>query len=281
MSTVTVEPVEPVEDARPTPPTYEVHPVSQLRVLNSEWIKLRSLRSTGWTLLAAVAAMTGIGWIISSATASRWSRMPPGRLAAYSPIDVSLAGFHLAQLAVGVLGVLLVTGEYATGMIRATFGAVPRRLPVLWAKLGLYAVVTFVLMLVAAFAAFTGGQHFLGSHGATLSATGAVRAIVGSAGYLTLIGVFAVALGFIIRSTAGGIATLFGLLLVAPGLGELLPSDWQPHILPYLPSNAGEAIFVARPDSGSLSSGTGLLVLVVWVLVAVAGAVAVLRRRDA
>jgi len=276
MSTTTVERAHPA-----AAPAVQVQPVTQVRVLTSEWIKLRSLRSTGFTLLAAVAAMTGIGWIISSATAARWSRMPPGRLAEFNPIDTSLAGFHLAQLAVGVLGVLLVTGEYATGMIRATFGAVPRRLPVLWAKTALYAVVTFVLMLLAALAAFYGGQSFLGEHGTTLSADGAVRAVIGAAGYLTLIGMFAVALGFIIRSTAGGIATLFGLLLVAPGLGELLPSDWQPHILPYLPSNAGEAIFVARPDSGSLSSGTGLLVLVVWVLVAVAGAVAVLRRRDA
>jgi len=252
-------------------PAVQVQPVTQVRVLTSEWIKLRSLRSTGFTLLAAVAAMTGIGWIISSATAARWSRMPPGRLAEFNPIDTSLAGFHLAQLAVGVLGVLLVTGEYATGMIRATFGAVPRRLPVLWAKTALYAVVTFVLMLLAALAAFYGGQSFLGEHGTTLSADG----------YLTLIGMFAVALGFIIRSTAGGIATLFGLLLVAPGLGELLPSDWQPHILPYLPSNAGEAMFAAHPDAAALSPGAGLAVLVTWVVAALASAAVLLNRRDA
>jgi ABC-2 type transport system permease protein len=276
MSTATVERAHPA-----AAPAVQVGTVTQARVLTSEWIKLRSLRSTGLTLLAAVVAMTGFGWIICAATLSRWSRMPPGRLAGFNPIDTSLSGFRLAQLAVGVLGVLLVTGEYATGMIRATLGAVPRRLPVLWAKTGLYAVVTFVLLLVASFAAFVGGQHFLGTHGTTLSATGAVRGVIGAAGYLTLIGMFAVALGFIIRSTAGGIATLFGLLLVAPGLGELLPSDWQPHILPYLPSNAGESIFAAHPDSSLLSSGAGLAVLVTWVVVALAAAAVLLTRRDA
>jgi len=276
MSTATVERAHPA-----AAPAVQVEPVTQARVLDSEWIKLRSLRSTALTLLAAVAAMTGIGWIICSVTAARWSRMPPGQLAEFNPVDVSLAGFHLAQLAVGVLGVLLVTGEYATGMIRATFGAVPRRLPVLWAKSGLYAVVTFVLLLVAAFAAFLGGQHVLGTHGTTLSADGAVRAVIGVAGYLTLIGVLAVALGFIIRSTAGGIATLFGLLLVVPGLGELLPSDWQPHVLPYLPSNAGEAMFAAHPDASFLSPGAGLAALVTWVVVALAAAAVLLSRRDA
>jgi len=278
----TASSTDAAEGPRPgAAPAVQVEPVTQVRVVVSEWIKMRSLRSTGFTLLAAVTAMTGIGWIICSATASRWSRMPPGRLAEFNPVDTSLAGFHLAQLAVGVLGVLLVTGEYATGMIRATFGAAPRRLPVLWAKTGLYAVVTFALLLVAAFAAFLGGQQFLGTHGTTLSADGALRAVIGVAGYLTLIGMFAVALGFLIRSTAGGIATLFGLLLVAPGLGELLPSDWQPHILPYLPSSAGEAMFAVHPDAGSLSAGAGLAVLVTWVVVALAAAALLLSRRDA
>ena len=123
----------------------------------------------------------------------------------------------------------------------------PQRLPVLWAKAVLYAGVTFVLMLAAGLVAFLGGQQLLGTHGTSLSADGALRAIVGVAGYLALIGVFSVALGFIIRSTAGGIATLFALLLVLPISGLLLPAGWREHTLPYLPSNAGATMFTRTP----------------------------------
>lgn len=140
---------------------------------------------------------------------------------------------------------------------------------------------TFVLMLVAAFAAFLGGQQFLGSHGTSLSATHAVSSIVGAAVYLTLVGVFAVALGFLVRSTAGGIATLFGLLLVLPGIGQVLPRSWQLHTLPYLPSNAGASIFSIHTDPGSLSAGAGLLVLCLWVAAALSGAAVLVMRRDA
>ena len=272
-----------------TPPdsTYDVadvlavEPVTQARVLRSEWIKLRSLRSTALTLAAGVFLMVAMGWIFGWATDANWSDLSPGEQASFSPIDVTLAGYNLAQLAVGVLGVLLVTGEYATGMIRATFGAVPQRLPVLWAKAVLYAGVTFALMLAAAFAAFVGGQQLLDTHGTDLSADGAVQAIVGVAGYLALIGVFSVALGFIVRSTAGGVATLFGLLLVLPTLGLLLPASWQDHLLPYLPSNAGATMFSAHTSTDALSATTSFLVLLAWVATALTGAALVLKRRDA
>lgn len=264
-----------------TRPDVGVLPVSQARVLNSEWIKLRSLRSTTYTLLAGFAAMILLGCLVGWATNSHWSRIDPQERAHFNPIDRSLAGYHLAQLAVVVLGVLLITGEYATGMIRATFGAVPARLPVLWAKSALYAAVTFVVTLAAAFIAFVGGQHFLASHGTHLSAPHALRDIAGVALYLTLIGVLAVGCGFIVRSTAGGIASLFALLLVLPGIGQVLPTSWQRHTLPYLPSNAGASIFTERTDPGMLSPGAGLLVLIVWVVVGLAVAAVVLKRRDA
>jgi ABC-2 type transport system permease protein len=166
-------------------------------------------------------------------------------------------------------------------MIRATFGAVPQRLPVLWAKAALYAGVTFALMLAAGLVAFLGGQQLLGTHGTALSADGALRSIVGVAGYLALIGVFSVALGFIIRSTAGGIAALFALLLVLPISGLLLPASWREHTLPYLPSNAGATMFHAHNATDALSATSSLLVLLGWVTVALVGATLVLKRRDA
>jgi len=277
MSIITAEPISPAADRV----RVKVEPVTPPRVLRSEWIKMRSLRSTTLTLAAAVGTMVGAGWIIGGVTNAYWSTLRPEELLAFSAIDRTLVGYNLAQLAVGVLGVLLVTGEYATGMIRATFGAVPRRLPVLWAKAALYAGVTFVLMLVAALVGFVGGQWFLGVHGTTLSAHGALQGIVGVAGYLTLIGVFAVALGFILRSTAGGVATLFGLLMVLPGLGLLLPSSWQHHLLPYLPSNAGASMISTHATAGSLSASSSLLVLLAWVAAALVGAAVLVTQRDA
>lgn len=278
MSTSTHTPPAP---PRAVAPAVRVRPVSQLRVLNSEWIKMRSLRSTWYTLLAAVVAMIALGWIIGWATNAHWSTARPGELAHFEPVTRSLAGVNLAQLAIGVLGVLLITGEYATGMVRATFTAVPTRLPVLWAKAALFAVATFVLMLISALLAFLGGQHFLGTHGVTLSAPHAVRAVVAVAAYLTLVGIFAVALGFILRSTAGAIATLFALLLILPGIGQLLPTSWQQHTLPYLPSNAGASMYAVHTDPTALSPTAGTLTLIAWVLVALVVAAVLLKRRDA
>ncbi|MCU1590455.1 MAG: hypothetical protein JWP11_1711 [Frankiales bacterium] len=261
-------------------PTVRSHPVTARRVLVSEWVKFRSLRSTAWTLLSAVLLMIGIGWLAGWGSNDSWSDLSPQEQATFSPVDITLAGYYLAQLAVSVLGVLLVTGEYATGMVRATFAAVPRRLPVLCAKAVLFAGVTFVSMLAAAVVSFAGGQQLLDEHGIGFGDVGVVRGIVGAAGYLTAVAVLAVALGFVIRSTAGGVATMCGLLLVAPTLGLLLPKGWQEHLLPYLPSNAGAAVFSPHPSADSLSAAGGSVTLGIWLLLALAGAVLSLTRRD-
>ncbi|HEY0487620.1 MAG TPA: ABC transporter permease [Mycobacteriales bacterium] len=253
---------------------------TQARAVVSEFVKMRSLRSTSLTMLAAVLGMAGLGLLISAITNNNFDRMPPDEIAHFDAIGRSLGGVNIAQLAIGVLGVLLVTGEYGTGMIRSTFAAIPTRLPVLWAKAGLYAVSTFVIMLPSAFVAFLGGQRLLGVHGTTLSAPNALRAVFGTALYLMVIGVLAVAIGFIVRRTAGGIAALFGLLLVLPGIGNLLPVSWQTSVLPYLPSNAGGALYTIQPDPGTLAPWTGFAVLCVWAAVGIVAAAVVLKRRD-
>lgn len=262
------------------PATVTVQDVRFRRVLASEWVKLWSLRSTVLTLLAAVVAMVAVGCLASWAFDANWDDLDAGERAGFNPIDPALVGVNLAQLAVGVLGVLLVTGEYATGMIRATLTAVPTRLPVLAAKAGLYAVVTFVLTLFASVAAFLLAQPFLGSRGADLGAAELPRALLGTAGYLTAIGLLAVALGFLLRNTAGGIATLVALLLVVPPLGLFLPSAWQDRLLPYLPSYAGSAVFTVQPQPDLLSPTGGALVLLTWAVVPLALAAVALRRRD-
>ncbi|MFF4958260.1 ABC transporter permease [Streptomyces sp. NPDC001222] len=257
--------------------------VTQLRVIRSEWIKLRSLRSTVFTLLAAVVAMTGLGFLFSYFTAVRWDRLPPEERLAFDPTLVSLRGFFLAQLAVGVLGVLVVSGEYATGMIWSSLSAVPRRLPVLWAKALVYAALAWVSMTTAALGAFLLGQFALsGAHrGTSLSSPGVLRAVLGAGLYLTVVGVIGVALGALIRSTAGGIATLFGLLLVLPLLAQALPSSWLDTINPYLPSTAGQGLVHVQQQPHTLAPWTGFAVFCLYALLALAGAGVALRRRDA
>jgi ABC-2 type transport system permease protein len=266
---------------RPTAAPVHVQDVRFRRVLASEWVKLWSLRSTVLTLLAAVVAMVLIGCLAAWAFNSNWDDLDPAERASFNPIDPALVGVNLAQLAVGVLGVLLITGEYATGMIRATLSAVPTRLAVLWAKAGLYAAVVFVLMAVTSMVAFLLAQLFLGERGAGIGVDELPRALIGTAFYLTAIGVLAVALGFLLRSTAGGIATLFGLLLVVPTLGLLLPSSWRDTLLPYLPNYAGSAVTSVRPQDDLLSPTGGAAVLLVWALVPLLAAALVLRRSDA
>ncbi|HEX2903543.1 MAG TPA: hypothetical protein VHO01_08830 [Jatrophihabitans sp.] len=258
-----------------------VQPVTQLRVIRSEWIKFSTLRSTWITLVLSMIGTVGIGALASWGTNNRWSRLDPAERANFSAVTRSLVGVNLGQLAVVVLAVLIITGEYATGMIRATLAAVPRRLPMLWGKLVVLAAVMFLTSLVAAVVAFFVGQALLSSHGVGIGSPHAVRAIVGAALYLTVIAVLSMGIGFTVRNTAGAIASTFGLLLVIPGLGNALPSSWQPHILPYLPSNAGSSLFTLHPDPGSLGPWTGFLVMCLWAVAAVAAGGYRLVRRDA
>ncbi|WP_103885804.1 ABC transporter permease subunit [Actinacidiphila yanglinensis] len=265
-------------------PAATVHSrVTQRRVLHSEWIKLRTLRSTFWTLIAATVSLIGFGALFCAITANRWPHMSAGDKAGFDPALTSLRGYFLAQLAVGVLGVLVITGEYATGMIRATLAAVPRRLPVLWAKAALYSLVTWVLMTVGALAAFLIGQGVLSSRhlGTSLSAPGVTRMVLGTGLYLTVVGLLGVAIGALIRNTAGGIATLFGVLLVLPALAEALPSSWGNRFGPYLPGNAGQALISLPREAHPLAPWTGFTVFCVYAVVALAASAVLLGRRDA
>lgn len=256
-------------------------PVTQRRAIHSEWVKFTTLRSTWLALTAAVLGTVGVGALASWAINMHWARLQPQDRLMFSPITQSLTGVYLAQLVIGVLGVLVISGEYATGMIRATLSAVPRRLPVLWAKLVVFATVDFVLMLIAAFASFFVGQALLHSHSTTIGAPYALRSVIGVALYLTVVGVMALSLGFIVRSTAGGIASVVGLLLVLPAIAHVFPLSWQHHYVPYLPSNAGGALYTIHPDPGTLSPWHGFAVMCIWAVAAVVAAAVVLKRRDA
>ncbi len=256
--------------------------VTQGRVMASEWIKLKSLRSTWFSFAAAGLATIGLGILFS---ALRGHDAHVHQELGIDPAGISLRGMYLAQLSVGVLGVLFVSGEYATGMIRATLSAVPRRVPVLIAKAVVFGVVAYLVSTTMTLIAFLAGQGVLSTwhYGVSLGDPGTVRAVLGAGFYLMIVGLIGLGLGFAIRSTGGAIATLFGVILILPALTNALPTSWQGDVSKYLPLTIGnELIRISRhPDRNSLSTGAGIVVLLIWTAVSIAAGLAVLRRRDA
>jgi len=257
--------------------------VTQLRVFRSEWTKLWSLRSTRWSLLAGVVAMAGLGPLVATFQMNRWDHLSPDDRLHFNPINSGLGGYHFAQLAIGVLGVLILTGEYSTGQIRSSFMAVPKRLPVLWAKCGTFALVAFVLMLISAFVGFFASQAIFTQHHVqtTLGHAPALRSVIGAALYMAVLSVFATGLGAIVRNTAGGISLFAGLLFVLPGLTNLLPTSTQNAINPYLPSVAGSGILSGTRDAHTFSPWGGFALFCGYTLVVLIVAAILLKRRDA
>lgn len=256
--------------------------VTQLRVIVSEWTKLRSVRSTSWSLFAATVLTIGFPILASAVISAHWGHRSPGERAHFNPIDPALVGSQIAQLAIGVLGVLVMSAEYSTGMIRASFTAVPKRLPVLWGKAIVFGAVTFVLMLPAVLIAFFASQSILSRHHANLhfSDPHVARAVIGAALYLTVIALFSLGIGSIIRNTAGGIAAFAAILFVIPPLMNVLPTSWNNAASRYLPSNAGRAILQVTRDSGSLSPWVGFAVFCGYAAAALVVAAILLVRRD-
>jgi ABC-2 type transport system permease protein len=267
--------------ARPAAPVLKV---TQARVLVSEFTKFRTVRSTVWTLLVAVVLMIGLSALFAAVTASQYHTFGPADRASFNPVSTSLGGMMFAVVAFGVLGVLMISGEYSTGMIRSSLTAVPRRLPVLWGKLAVFAGVIFSVSLVASFISFFLGQALLNSHqlGVSIAAPGALRSIIGAALYVTVAGMIGVALGALFRNTAAGIATFAGVFFVIPPLTGLLPASISDHLSQYLPSYAGEAVWGgARGVTDALSPWTGFAVLCGYAVVLIAAAALRLRRVDA
>ncbi len=251
--------------------------VTQLRVLAAEGIKLRSQRPVIWLLVASVLSIVAAA--LSSALTSTLADAPPeGEGGAADPLGAALTGVSFTQVLVVALGVLVVTSEYSTGLFRATFTAVPKRLPVLWAKAVVAAGAVLAAALVAALASFLTARAVMSSAdvNTSLGDPGVLRALVGSALYLAVTAVMAVAFGSLLRSAIGAMAALFGLLFVVPLLGQLLPETE-----PYLPNNAGAAIMQIGPPDGLLSPWAGMGVFGLYAAVALIAAAVALTRRDA
>ena len=255
-------------------------------VLHSEWIKLRSVRSTAWSYVAAAGVLLFFGSLAAAFTGGLLaSPEDGGGPGGTDPTAIALSGVPLVALLIGVLGVMVMTSEYATGTIRSTMTFVPRRLQVLGAKAVVLTAVTLPVMLVTTVATFLLGQALLGAGDAgtataALSDDGVLRAVLGSAVYLTGITLVGLALGSLLRSTPAALSVLVALFFLLPGLGSfLLPASVRDDVLPYLPSNAGSAFTSVDPSPDLLSAGTGAAVFAAWVLVPLVIAAVRLARR--
>jgi len=276
-------------------------------VMRSEWIKLRSLRSTLWCYLIIVLLTVGLGLLIAGSLQDPAS----GAKAATHDVQqstwvtVATLGIAFAQLVSAVLGALVITGEYGTGMIRSTFAAVPKRLPAIVAKALVFGVTSFIVALVGLVITAVVTAPLLPAKGITPDfGDGKVwLALVGGAGYIALIGLLALGIGLIIRSSAGGIAAALGLVLVVPLILQILSrvtrADWPANIAAFLPSNAGgklyeyqgavaESLAPGRPGAAASAANTitldswqALLVLLGWVVAAMVVGAILVKRRDA
>jgi ABC-2 type transport system permease protein len=252
-------------------------------VMRSEWTKLRTVPSTIWALVFTVVSLIGIGTLLTALEVSRWDQRSVGDIAGFDPLLYSFGGVNLAQLSIGVLGVLVMTSEYGTGAIKLTITATPQRRLLLTAKVATFSLVIGIVSLVSCLTVFFIGQQILASKNAGVSITdpGVLRAVLGAVVYLTLIGSIGVGVGAIVRHTAGAVAILFAVLLVVPGLVMLLPSPWDDNVTKYLPGAAGEAMAAVTRFPNLLGPGQGLVVFSAYAAVTLAGGGLVLSRRDA
>jgi ABC-2 type transport system permease protein len=276
MSTVSIAPIS-------LPRTPSGGRVTQTRVILSEWTKFRSLRSTRYTLLATVGLTVGLALAAAILVVTQWGTMTAADKATFQPLNVSLVGANIGVMVIGVLGVLMMTSEFSTGLVSSTFAAVPKRLPVLWGKAIVYFVIALAVTVPAMVIAFVGTQAILsGTHvQIDFGHSGVPRAVFGSALYLTIGGLLGIGLGGIFRSTAAAVTSLTVILFVMPVLVFILPAGVANNIRPYLPGNAGQAIMNIVPQAHSLAPWVGLGVFAAYACAAIAVAAVLLVRRDA
>jgi ABC-2 type transport system permease protein len=258
----------------------ESQPVTLARAIRSEWIKFKTLRSSWAMLTGAAVAIIAIALIVAFNTRHLTANLQADDVAP----SATLQGYHLGELLIGSLGVLFVSGEYSTGMIRSTLAAVPRRTPVLWAKVVVFVSVVAATMIPASVIAFVTAQGVISRTrpGYSVSDPTVFRIVIGTGIYLILVGLIGAAIGWIVRNTAGAIVIYVALILVIPVMLEGLLGSWGRDVAQYLPSRAGASFSTTFVDSGpNLKPWIGLAVMSLWVIGALALARNQLRRRDA
>lgn len=279
----------------PTTPSTRMHGATRLsfpHLVRSEWIKLRSIRSTFWCYAILVLVTIGMAALVGANTNSGGDQMPTD-IANGTLVNVNTVGVLLSSLVVGVLGVLIITGEYGTGQVRSTFTADPRRTGVILAKAVVLAVTTFVVSAVATWIGVLISLPLLAGNGVEpeIGNPSVFLPILGSSVYLTLLALLAYGIGLLVRSSAGGIAITLGILLVLPVILSLMAGlmnlEWPVNIMKFLPDQAGSQLFAysydgqeASQDDIVLNGWGGFGVLAAEVLVVGALALTVARRRD-
>jgi len=271
----------------PPPTTHKELPAghySFFDLVRSEWTKIRTVRSTMWTIGVTVVLGIGIGALVCALTRSHWSGMNIGQRLSFDAPATSLVGILFAQFAVGILGVLVISAEYSTGTIRATFSAAPNRSRVFAAKIVVFGVLSFLVAEFTSFVAFFLGQFLLSAPAthATLSSPGAFRAAFGGGLFVCLLGLIALGLGTIIRHTAGAISAFVGVLLVLPIITQALPSQLAQDVRKFMPDRIGVDVLTTKSqDFGAFSPWVGIFIVAIYAVVLLVIGASMLERRDA
>ncbi|MEU6669871.1 ABC transporter permease subunit [Streptomyces sp. NPDC046727] len=256
--------------------------MAAVQVVRSEWTKIRSVASTVWTLSLAVVVTVALGMLVSALSNSQFARMPARERLSFDPTVISFAGMTLGQLAMIVFGVLVVSNEYSTGMIRVSLAAVPQRGTFLFSKVAVATALALAVGMVTCFAAFFLGQAMLGSHGTGIGEPGVLRAVFGAGLYMTLIAVFSMGVATMLRSPMLSLGILMPFFfLISNILGNV---DATQKIGRFLPDQAGSRIMQVVPrvgDDTPYGPWAGLGIMGLWVIAALAGGYVLLRRRDA
>ncbi|MGK5630918.1 ABC transporter permease [Streptomyces sp. URMC 123] len=252
------------------------------QVIRSEWTKIRSVQSTVWTLGLAVLVTLALGALISVLSKNEFSKMSATDRATFDPTFISFAGMGLGQLAMIVFGVLVVSNEYSTGMIRTSLAAVPQRGTFLFSKIAVATALALLVGLVTSFATFFLGQALLGEHRAALGDPGVTRAVIGGGLYMALIAMFSMGVAAILRSPMLSLGILMPFFfLISNILGNV---DATKQVGQYLPDQAGSKIMqvVARPDDDTpYGPWGGLAIMAAWVVAALVAGYLSIKRRDA
>jgi len=258
----------------------QAHRQTLLDVIASEWIKVRTVRSTWWALGVAFVLTVAFGALLSWGVAATWD--PSGGMGDVDALSTSLAGMLFGELALVVFGVLFITAEYSTGGIRATLVSVPKRSRVVVAKTIVVAIVALVVSTVTVMVSFFIGQALLASNGLSVGVgdTNVLRALVGSALYLTAAALFGLGIGLVVRSSGGGITAAIAGLIVLPSLSGLLPGQWGQNVGKFITTNAGRQITLIDTNAGSLSPWVGYAVFLAWVAALLVIGTILLRRRN-
>ena len=251
--------------------------------LAAEWIKLRSVRSTYLILAAAAVAAVAIGYLVTHSDVTHWATMTAQAKAAFDPVSDSFSGLGLAQLAFGTLGVLVISSEYATGLIRTTFTAVPRRRAVLAAKATIAGAVSLAAGEAIAFATFFTGQQALSAQHlqVTLAHPGALRGVLAAGFYLAVMAWAGLGLGTLIRHTAGAITTMTAVVFLLPKIVHALPAPWNAQAGKYTLDLAAQQMIAQHPAPGYFGAGPSFLIVAAYAAAALAAAAILITRRDA